>query len=251
MKKTLWLTLIVVSIAAVVVAQESQPVKSKPSAARAATHSPLQTRAPESQPAATETAPAPTETATLPMGTTVRMKLETVLATVVTRVNSEWAGRVTEAVMIDGKTVIPVGASVTGHVTQSEEPRRISGVPVISIRPESVTMPNGDRFAMSAMLVDTSDPKHLHVDEEGRIKSGGHDMTDWRDTGIGVGAGTTIGAMKAGPKGALIGATIGGGVAVVRWLSRTHHSETIPAGTELFLELSRPMTMSMSGAAGR
>ena len=194
--------------------------------------------------------PAPTESATLPVGTTVRMKLETMLSTMTTKRNDEFAGRVTEAVTVDGRTIIPVGASVTGHVMNSEEPRRIHGAPTLDLRPEMVTMPNGDRFVMVAYVVDTSDPKNLHVDEEGRIKGNGHDMTDWRDTGIGVGAGLTIGALEKGPKGALIGATIGGGAAFVRWMSR-RHSETIPAGTELFMELSRPMTMSMSGAAGK
>lgn len=205
---------------------------------------------PATLPVATEAAAVPTESATLPAGTTVRMKLETVLSTSTAKRNDEFAGRVTEAVMLGGRTIIPVGASVSGHVMQSEEPRRIQGAPVLDLRPESVTMPNGDRFAMNASVVDTSDPKHLHVDEEGRIKGDGHDKTDLLDAGIGVSAGLGIGAYVNGPKGALIGATIGGGAAFVRWMTR-RHTETIPAGTELFMELSRPMTMSMSGAAGR
>jgi hypothetical protein len=249
MKKAAWMAAMMVSALSVVALAQEPALKTKPSAARATTTAPA--RNTEPAPAAEDQmAPAPTESATLPPGTTVRMKLETVLSTMTTKRNDQFAGRVTEAVTLNGKTIIPVGASVAGHVVESNEPRRIHGTPVIDLRPESVTMPNGDRFAMSASVVDTSDPKNLHVDEEGRVRGNGHDMTDWRDTGIGVGAGTTLGALKAGPKGALIGATIGGGAAFVRWMTR-RHSETIPAGTELFMELSRPMTMSMSGAAGR
>jgi hypothetical protein len=253
MRKTAWIAAIIISVAVTMLAQDSgqDAPKAKPSAARGTMHPP---RAHETQPIAatteTQAAAVPTEAATLPVGTTVRMKLETMLSTMTSKRNDEFAGRVTEAVMLDGRTIIPVGASVTGHVMRTEEPRRIQGTPVIDLRPESVTMPNGDHFAMSATIIDTSDPKKNHVDEEGRIEGPGHDRTDWRDTAIGVGAGTGIGAYFKGPKGALIGATIGGGAAFVRWMTR-RHSETIPAGTELFMELSRPMTMSMSGAAGR
>jgi hypothetical protein len=251
MRKTAWIAAIIISVAVTMLAQDSgqDAPKAKPSAARGTMHPP---RTHDTQPTAatTESAAVPTEAATLPVGTTVRMKLETMLSTMTSKRNDEFAGRVTEAVMLDGRTIIPVGASVTGHVMRTEEPRRIQGTPVIDLRPESVTMPNGDHFAMSATIIDTSDPKKNHVDEEGRIEGPGHDRTDWRDTAIGVGAGTGIGAYFKGPKGALIGATIGGGAAFVRWMTR-RHSETIPAGTELFMELSRPMTMSMSGAAGR
>jgi len=178
------------------------------------------------------------------------MKLETMLSTSSSKANDEFAGRVTENVVLDGKTVIPVGASVAGHIMRSEEPRRVHGAPVLDLRPESITMPNGDRFAMNATVVDTSDPKKLHVDEEGQIKGNGHDSTDLLTGALATGGGALVGALAKGPKGMLIGATIGGGAAVVRWMSR-RHTETIPAGTELFMELSRPMTMSMSGATGR
>lgn len=252
MKKAAWITAILASTAMVTaLAQEvsQDSPKPKPSPARVMTPSPARSiqAAPSSE---VQPVAAPTNTATLPIGTTVRMKLETMLSTMTSKRNDEFAGRVTEAVVLDGKTIIPVGASLSGHVMQSEEPRRIQGAPVIDLRPESVTMPNGDRFAISAYIVDTSDPKNHHVDEEGRIQGNGHDRTDWRDAAIGVGAGTALGAYFKGPKGALIGAGIGGGAAFVRWMTR-RHSETIPAGTELFMELSRPMTMSMSGAVGK
>ena len=256
MKKAAWIAAVLLSVAVVAaLAQESkqESPKLKPSAARGMTQAPTRTTtttpalaAPvESQPAAM-----PTNASTLPVGTTVRMKLETMLSTATSKRNDEFAGRVTEPVVLDGKTVIPVGASVTGHVMQSDEPRRIHGAPVIDLKPEFITMPNGDRFAMAAAVVDTSDPKTLHVDEEGRIKGNGHDSTDLVTGSLATGGGTLLGAMAGGPKGMLIGATIGGGAAVVRWMSR-RHSANIPAGTELFMELSRPMTMSMSGAAGR
>ncbi len=252
-KKAAWIAVVLGIVAAVALAQATQQdsPRLKPSAARSAAQPATHNTASAVLPApAEEVAAMPTTAATLPVGTTVRMKLETMLSTSTSKANDEFAGRVTEDVVLDGKTVIPVGASVSGHVIRSEEPRRIHGAPILDLRPETVTMPNGDRFAMNATIVDTSDPKNLHVDEEGRVKGNGHDSTDLVTGSLATGGGTLVGALAGGPKGMLIGATIGGGAAVVRWMSR-RHTETIPAGTELFMELSRPMTMSMSGAAGR
>lgn len=251
MKKTAWIAIVIVVAAAVAALAQEAPdaSKAKPSAARVATNARTHTSEPQPMPAAT-TSPAPTETATLPVGTTVRMKLETMLSTNSSKRGDDFAGRVTEAVVLDGKTVIPVGASVTGHIMRSDAPRRIKGSPVIDLRPEAVTMPNGDQFAMRAYVVDTSDPRNLHVDEEGAIHGNGSDSTDLVTGALGVGGGMLAGSLVNGFKGLAVGAGIGGGAAFVRWMTR-RHSETIPAGTELWMELSRPMSMSMSGAAGR
>src|SRR5689334_6561636 len=114
MRKTAWIAAIIVSVAVTMLAQEQgqDAPKAKPSAARGTMHPP---RTHETQPTAAtiETHPAavPTDAATLPVGTTVRMKLETMLSTMTSKRNDEFAGRVTEAVMLDGKTIIPVGAS--------------------------------------------------------------------------------------------------------------------------------------------
>src|SRR6266404_995935 len=80
----------------------------------------------------------------LPVGTTVRMKLETALSTATNRAGDAFAGRVTEAVVLEGRTVIPIGASIQGHLTRVADPRRIRGVPTMDLKPETVTMPNGE-----------------------------------------------------------------------------------------------------------
>ena len=55
----------------------------------------------------------------LPTGTAFKVKLENTLATFSSKEGDPFSGRVTEAVMLDGKTVIPVGATVQGRVTRS------------------------------------------------------------------------------------------------------------------------------------
>ena len=91
----------------------------------------------------------------LPTGTAVKMKLDTTLATFSSKAGDPFSARVTEPVVLDGKTVIPIGATIEGRVTKSTEPRRIAGKPTIAIFPENLVLPNGDRFMLNATLVDT------------------------------------------------------------------------------------------------
>src|SRR6202045_5394675 len=111
----------------------------------------------------------------LPTGTAVRMKLETTLATFSSKAGDPFSARVTAPVLVDGKTVIPIGATVEGRVTKSNEPRRIAGKPTIAIYPENLVLPNGDRFMLNASLVDTNRRHGTDVNAEGQFKGSGHD----------------------------------------------------------------------------
>ncbi len=183
----------------------------------------------------------------LPEGTPVYMKLETPISTRTNKVGDRFAGRVTQPVVLSAKTIIPVGAALEGTVIRADEMRRFRGTPVIDLRPEIVTMPDGTRYSIVANIVDTSNTKDVNVDEEGRIHGRGHDGSDWKETGIATGAGALTGGLIAGGKGTLIGAGIGATASVVHWLTKTKSAD-LPAGTEIVMELSRPMALSSSSA---
>jgi hypothetical protein len=186
----------------------------------------------------------------LPTGTAVRMKLETTLATFSSKAGDPFSARVTEPVVIDGKTVIPIGATVDGRVTKSSEPRRIAGKPTIAIFPENLVLPNGDRFMFNASLVDTNARRGSDVNTEGQFKGAGHDGKDLTEIGIGTGGGMLVGGLAGGGKGLLIGGAVGATVTVAHWLGK-HRSAMLPAGTELVMELNRPMTMTTTAAGGQ
>jgi hypothetical protein len=186
----------------------------------------------------------------LPTGTAVKMKLETTLATFSSKAGDPFSARVTEPVVIDGKTVIPIGATVDGRVTKSSEPRRIAGKPTIAIFPENLVLPNGDRFMFNASLVDTSARRGSDVNTEGQFKGAGHDGKDLTEIGMGTGGGMLVGGLAGGGKGLLIGGAVGATVTVAHWLGK-HRSSMLPAGTELVMELNRPMTMTTTAAGGQ
>ena len=184
----------------------------------------------------------------VPAGTALIVRLDTTLATFSNRVGDPFQAKVTQAVVVNGNTVIPVGATVEGRVTKVSEPRRISGKPTIGILPEFVIMPTGERYFLDATLIDTS----IHgtdVNQEGQFKGSGHDRRDTLETGGGTAGGMLIGGLIGGGPGILIGGAVGASSTTVHWLAK-HRSATLPAGTELTLELNRALTMSTVPATG-
>ncbi|HLW87451.1 MAG TPA: hypothetical protein VKR57_03095 [Terriglobales bacterium] len=186
----------------------------------------------------------------LPTGTSLTVKLENNLATHTSKTGDPFSARVTEAVLLEGKTVIPVGATVQGRVAQVSEPRRISGRPTIGILPDTLVMPDGQRFVLSASLVDTNLHNGTEVNEEGQFKGKGHDGQDLTEIGMATGGGAVIGGMAGGVKGAVIGGAIGATATVVHWLGKKK-STMLLAGTELVMELNRPLEMAPAVAPGQ
>src|ERR1700675_1670709 len=92
----------------------------------------------------------------LPTGTAVKMKLDTTLATFSSKAGDPFSARVVEAVVMDGKTVIPVGTTAQGRLPKPNEPRRIAGKPTIAIFPENLFLPDGEPFMLNAIPVDTN-----------------------------------------------------------------------------------------------
>jgi hypothetical protein len=164
------------------------------------------------------------------------------------KAGDQFWGTVSQPVMDSGRIVIPAGSTIVGHLTKVSEPRRISGKPTIGLHPDSVTLPNGAKYAFSAVLVDTNLRVGSDVNEEGQFKGNGHDGRDTRETEIGSAAGVVAGALMGGAEGGLIGAGVGAGATMAHWLYK-HRSATLAAGTILIFEVSRPSYVGTTTAA--
>ena len=186
---------------------------------------------------------------TLSPGTAVYIKLQSTLATFMNKPGDQFWGKVSQPVMESGKVLIPAGSTVVGHITKVSEPRRIAGKPTIGLRPDSVTLPAGAKYALNAVLVDTNLRDGSDVNEEGQFKGNGHDSHDTRETAIGGGAGLVVGALAGGAEGGLIGAGVGASATMVHWLVK-RRSATLAAGTVLIFEVSRPTVVGSSGTNG-
>ncbi|MGA2347825.1 MAG: hypothetical protein ABSF93_17580 [Candidatus Sulfotelmatobacter sp.] len=182
----------------------------------------------------------------VPAGTALMVRLDTTLATFSNHVGDPFQGKVTQAVVVNGSTLIPVGSTVEGRITKVSEPRRIAGKPSLGILPEAVILPTGERYFLDATLIDTN----IHgtdVNSEGQFKGFGHDRRDQLEVGGGTAGGMLIGGLVGGPVGVLVGGAIGAGGTTTHWLTK-HRSAILPAGTELTLELNRPLTMGATVA---
>jgi hypothetical protein len=180
--------------------------------------------------------------APVPAGTALIVRLETTLATFSNRSGDPFRGSITQPVVVNGQTLIPAGATVEGRVTKVSEPRRISGKPTIGLLPEAVIMPGGERYYLDATLTDTN-IKGTDVNSEGQFKGSTHERRDTIEQGSGAAGGMVIGGLVGGPAGVLVGGLIGAGATTGHWLAK-HRSATLPAGTELTLELNRPLAMN-------
>jgi hypothetical protein len=184
----------------------------------------------------------------VPAGTALMVRLDTTLATFSNHAGDPFQGHITQAIVVNGSTMIPAGATIEGRVTRVTEPRRIQGKPTITLLPEAVIMPNGERFYLDATLTDTNIPG-TDVSSEGQFKGTGHDRSDQLEAGGGAAGGMLIGGLIGGGPGVLIGGAVGATATTVHWLSK-HRSATMPAGTQLTLELNRPMAMSAQAVGG-
>ena len=187
------------------------------------------------------------QTPSVPAGTALMVRLDTTLATFSNKAGDPFRGSLTQAVVVNGQTVIPAGATVEGRVTKVTEPRRISGKPTIGILPEAVIMPSGERYYLDATLTDTN-IRGTDVNQEGQFKGSAHDRRDTLEQGGGAAGGMLIGGLVGGPVGVLVGGAIGAGSTTGYWLAK-HRSATLPAGTQLTLELNRPLMMTTASPA--
>jgi hypothetical protein len=183
----------------------------------------------------------------VPSGTAMMVRLDTTLATFSNKAGDPFKASLTQPIIVNGQTMIPAGSTIEGRVTKVTEPRRISGRPTIGILPEAVILPTGERYYLDATLTDTN-IKGSDVNNEGQFKGSTHDRRDTLEQGGGTAGGMLIGGLVGGPVGVAVGGAIGAGATTGHWLSK-HRSAVIPAGTELTLELNRPMMMTNSATA--
>jgi hypothetical protein len=117
-------------------------------------------------------------------------------------------------------------------------------LPALDLRPVSVTTPDGQKYTLNAVVVDTDPDSKTKVNDEGTIQGQGMDRTDKIEVAGGAAGGAIMGGLMSGSaKGTLVGAVVVGAAATIYWLSK-HKSATLQPGTEIVMELSRPMSMN-------
>jgi hypothetical protein len=183
-------------------------------------------------------------------GTLLKARLVGLLSTESTQPGSHFIATLTENVLHDGRVILPVGASLEGRVTQVRNGKRISGGASIHLEPETVTLPDGTLYRLSARVIDVDTGRKTRVNDEGTIVGGSSTKGHVTTLAATTGGGAVAGAVLGGGVGAAVGAGIGAGVGTVLWLNQDRQ-QTLDEGTVLIFSLNRPMGLIPSTANNR
>ncbi len=178
----------------------------------------------------------------LPVGTTLRMRMRTAVATDETQPNTPFLADLTENVESDGRVVLPAGSTVEGTITQARGGRRIRGAAVIHLQAQAVVLPDGTRMPLRAAVVDTDQYASTRVDDEGNIVRKDHVGATLAAMSLATGGAAAAGGVLGGPAGALIGAGVGAGVSTAWWLKQDRQAH-LPQNTLVTLGLTEPLVI--------
>lgn len=165
---------------------------------------------------------------TLPAGTTLRLRLQSAVASDSSRVEDTVRAELRQAVSVDGSPVLPAGTELVGTVTDVERSGRVKGRARIAYRFNSLNHA-GERYDIATAPV-------AHRAEATKSE-------DATKIAVGAGAGAAIGALLGGGDGAAKGAAVGGagGTGVV--LATRGEEVRLGPGAAVTTRLTAPLTV--------
>jgi hypothetical protein len=185
-------------------------------------------------------------------GTLLRVRMREQLSTSATEPGAKFTGEIMEAVMNNGRVIIPIGSVMEGQVTEVHSGKRISGAASLHLEPRSITLPDGTVYVIHAQLIDTP-LSNFNVDREGTLKRRDRAKETLAVAALTTGGGAVAGAMLGGGVGALVGAGVGAGATTVMWLKQERQA-TLVKDSRLVFSLTTPLLLkpihSASAAGG-
>ncbi|MBI3665267.1 MAG: hypothetical protein HY236_03430 [Acidobacteria bacterium] len=153
-------------------------------------------------------------------------------------------------ILVDGKIVIPVGAYVSGTVTQVKRPGRVKGRGEIYIRFDNMILPNGVTRDFRARVGGIDGRAFEDLDRtEGKITSEGNKGGDARNVGEATAGGATVGAIAGAAAGhpgmgVGIGAAAGAAAGLAGVLLSRGPEAVLAKGTQLDMVLDRDLAFT-------
>jgi hypothetical protein len=173
------------------------------------------------------------EPVTVPELTPIHVTLDQAVSSNQNRPGDHFDATVSEAVVVDGKTVIPEGARAEGVVVDAKHSGRLMGRARLQLALQSVEV-NGQPYDVRT----TSSPRI------GRD----HKKRNWAWIGGGAAGGAAIGAVAAGGQGALIGGPVGAAAGTTVALVTGKKDIKLRPETPVTFKLAEPVTIDRKGA---
>jgi len=164
----------------------------------------------------------------IPAGTIITVRLGDALSSKTSQAGQAFTATVAEAVQVDGKDVIPSGASASGTVTDAKPLGRFKGGASLAVRLTSINVNGTDRPIETSSVMRS---------EKGKGKRTATMV------GGGAGLGALIGGLAGGGKGAAIGALAGAGAGTAGTAFTGNKDVVLPAKTALSFKLDQPLEL--------
>ncbi len=200
----------------------------------------LSRRIPDADPDGGVVQVAPLPAGQIAEGTLIRVRLLSGLSSSFSERGESFRARVATDVLQDGNVVIPAGSEIAGTVTNAST-GRFGGHGSLQLRPDMVTLPNGESFVLHAIVTGTPG-SHTHVNAESTIAPDRRTKRAGIEYAGGVGAGVITGAYLGGPVGALAGGLVGAGL-VTTHLLISHAQTNLDTGSVLMLSLTQQVSL--------
>ena len=169
------------------------------------------------------------EQVVVPSGTALTVRLQNAVSSATSRAGDQFEATLDEALIIDGRTIAPEGAKVTGRVVAARSSGRLMH-------------PGYLRIALSSM---TLDGKSVPLQSSSVMVAGGsHKRRNLAWIGGGAGGGALIGALASGGSGALIGSAIGAAGGTTTAFVTGKKDVGFGAERRLTFRLTHPLTIA-------
>jgi len=181
---------------------------------------------PGSQQTARAEQPHVPEVITVPSGKVLTIRLSDAVGSKISQPGQSFGGSLVRAVEVNGETVIPVGAKVSGEVVDAKPLGRFAGGALLQLRLNSVRI-NGEEMPVeTATFTQTLKGKGKRT----AVMAGG-----------GAGLGALIGGLAGGGKGAAIGASAGAGAGTAGTAFTGNKEIELPAESAVAFTLKAPL----------
>ena len=173
-----------------------------------------------------EAKPEAPKTLIVPAGTVLTVRLGQAVGSKISSPGETFTASVASPVAVDGKTVIPAGATATGNVVDAKPLGRFKGGASLQLRLTSITVNGADQAISTSSVVRTEKGKGKRT----AVLAGG-----------GAGLGALIGGLAGGGKGAAIGALAGAGAGTGGAAFTGNKDIVLPAESALSFKLEQPL----------
>lgn len=178
----------------------------------------------------------------LPQGTVIILEMDDKLSSNTSRVSDKFRAHVASPVADQGgKTLIPAGIIVEGHVASVSKAKWAHRSGIIGIVFDNFRSPEGKPVPLRATLTSADPSDRKQLDEEGYVKGGNPTKRDIVFIGGGAGIGAGIGAITGG---ILMGGAIGAAAGATTTLLLKGKEAIIPPGHRFGMELVQPFSLA-------